>query len=119
YDTGQWTLDFAGVAIENGGSITASYTYVIPGTDATDAGTGTTDPSASGVTGAFITSFTVEHYGNVIRIIDNNGASYEGSFGDIHSTGGVNQDNTGIILPQVGDEIIGSFEVHGTSAAGY
>jgi hypothetical protein len=114
YGTGQWTLDFNGVAIDNGTPIVAGYQFVRQGTPAVSG-------DIKGSTGKAISSFTVEHIGNVVNIVDNNGARYEGKTGDIRSTGGINQDavsQTPPAVPIAGDEFIASFEAEGISSAG-
>jgi hypothetical protein len=114
YGTGQWSLTFNGVAIDSGTPIVASYQFVRQGTPAT-AG------DVKGSSGKAISSFAVEHIGNVVNIVDNNGASYGGNLGDIRGTGGANQDSVGTTPPSVplaGEEFIASFEAEGVSSAG-
>lgn len=117
YETGAWSIDFRGAALDVGARITASYRYTSSnsGSGSTD-GDGTGGSTASGVSGAAIHSFTVEHYGNNLKILDNNGKLYEGQLGDIRSAGGFNQASTnGVVL--AGDEFIANFNASGVSAA--
>lgn len=123
YDTGQWTLDFNNNALANGADIVASYKYFIeaePTTPSKGTGSGPLGNATSGTTGAKIFAFTVEHFGNRITVIDNNGKEYRGSFGDIRTTSGVNQDNFGSDAQTIsaGDSFIGTYSVEGISAAG-
>lgn len=125
YGSGQWDINFNGVAPGNGVNIVASYKFVIEpeqGNAQTGTGSGPLGNATSGASGAEIYAFTVEHYGNRIRIVDNNGASYEGDFGDIRTTSGLNQDNQDDIAqqnaPLPGDTFIGSFTATGVSKAG-
>ncbi|MCF7837632.1 MAG: hypothetical protein K9N49_03295, partial [Candidatus Marinimicrobia bacterium] len=88
--------------------ITASYQFFVSGTDpATGPGSGTT--------GSPIYSFTVFQEGNLLRITDNNGATYEGNFGSVRTTGGADQNDPN---PAGGDQIIAQYTARGTSAAG-
>jgi len=123
YDTGQWSLNFDGFVLANGANITASYKYFIEPESTTPSkgtGSGPLGNATSGTTGAKIFAFTVEHFGNRITIIDNNGKEYSGSFGDIRTTSGVNQDNFGSDAQTIsaGDSFIGTYSVEGISAAG-
>ena len=77
YSTGAFSLDFGGSAIDAGSDITASYTF-LEATEGTDA---TSDSHTSGTSGAKIYSFSIEQNGNTIRIIDNNGNTYDGKLG--------------------------------------
>lgn len=116
YQTGAWTLDFRGAALDSGAKIVATYQFSESASSNT-AGNGTgTSSSASGVSGAKIHSFTIEQYGNVLRIVDNNGKLYEGQLGDIRSAGGVGQTSTNVTV-LAGDEFIANFNASGVSAA--
>lgn len=114
YGAGTFQIDFGGVAIDAGGDIVADYTYLVVegGSD------GESASRSSGSSGATIYSFSVEQYGNALNIVDNNGASYSGSMGDIRSTSGINQDNIDQRVPNVGDSFIGQYSASGVSAAG-
>lgn len=121
YITGAWSINFPG-ALDNGASVIASYQFTKSAAGSgSGGGTGNPDPTggsaASGTTGAEIHSFTVEHYGNVLNILDNNGMTYKGKLGDIRGTGGVSQDSSTNALVRTGDEFIGNFTAKGTSAA--
>ena len=114
YGTGAWAIDLAGIPLGSGVSIEASYQYTV-----SNGGSGgiSVDP---GTSGAYIYSFVVEQEGNTLRLIDNNGAQYEGKMGDITGTSGINQDTaTAEQTPTAGDIITGTFEAEGTSAAGF
>ena len=125
YDTGQFNLTFP-AALDDGVKIVASYQYTISGTSGTTSsgtGSGTRGNATSGTSKKPIYSITVEQAGNVLRLTDSNGATYDGELGDIRSAGGVDQDNTqqngGVYVPSAGDEFVGSFTAEGVSAAGY
>lgn len=113
YDTGEWSilLNAPGIPGEATVTITLSYLYqgsiVVPDTG---------DGGGSGATKVTIYAFNVFQEGNKLRIVDNNGSVYEGGFGSIRSTGGIDQDTT---QPQFanGDQIMGQFEAKGRSAA--
>lgn len=120
YNSGAWSLDFNGLAPDNGKKIVASYKYYLEpeSTDPdTGTGSGTRGNATSGVSGAEIYSFTIEHYGNDLRVIDNNGKTYSGKLGDVRSTSGVNQDSTTASV-DAGDSFIANYDVTGKSAAG-
>lgn len=111
YSSGAWSLNFQGAAPESGSAIKATYQIVY----STSLASGSS--SASGVTGGAIIALQVEQFGNVLKITDNNGATYNGKFGDIRSTGGVGANSpTGTV--SAGDVFIGDFSAEGTSAAG-
>lgn len=108
YDTGAWSITLP-FAVNSGDKITATYQSTFSSSSGGNNG-------ASGASGKTIYSFNVEHYGNLLKLIDNNGAVYEGEFGDIRSTGGLNQNSeTGTVA--VGETFVGSFSVSGVSAA--
>ena len=114
YATGAYTIDTGASALEFSVPIVASYVFVRMGSDA---GSG-----ASG--GIVIDTFTVIQEGNRLSIIDNLGATYEGFFGSIRSTGGFDQDDAAadedvigaLVIP--GADIIAQFSVSGVTAAG-
>jgi hypothetical protein len=110
YSTGGWHVDYEGVQPAVGEHLIASYQYTV-------AGSGGGGAPGPGNTGKMIFSFTIQQEGNVFTITDNNGATYDGRFGSIRSTGGVDQDDTGQTL-YAGEEIIAQFEANGVSAAG-
>ena len=122
YSTGQWSVDFNGVAPADGVNIRATYAYIIEAEDggpSAGTGSGQLGNATSGASGAEIYAFTVEQYGNLVNLIDNNGRKYEGKFGDVRSTSGVNQDDAGSgLVAAAGDSFIAKFEANGVSAAG-
>jgi hypothetical protein len=108
YDTGAWSITLP-FAVASGDKIQATY---LSKYSASEGGSG----GASGSSGKAIYSFNVEHFGNLIKLVDNNGSVYEGTFGDIRSTGGLNQNSTtGTVV--AGESFIGNFSVEGVSAA--
>jgi hypothetical protein len=81
---------------------------------------GTSGGGTSGTPGSThvtIYAFNVEQEGNKLRIVDNNGAIYEGRFGSIRTTGGTDQDSTTQTLNS-GDQIMATFTASGESKAG-
>jgi len=110
YGTGAWSIDLGGVPLGSGEPIEASYQYPVSGS----AGSGAPGPGTSGAT---IYSFVVHQAGNTLEITDNNGATYEGSLGDVSTTGGVNQDSA-VTTPAEGDQVVAQFTAEGISAAG-
>ena len=66
-----------------------------------------------------IIQFTVFQAGNVLEIVDNNGARYVGQFGKVETTGGVGGGdiNEGAI-PASGDTAVAEFTAEGLSASG-
>jgi hypothetical protein len=76
-------------------------------------------PPTSGTPGSSkvkIYAFNVSQEGNKLRIVDNNGSTYEGSFGSVRTTGGVDQDSTFPTYSN-GEQVMGQFEASGRSAA--
>jgi hypothetical protein len=110
YGNGAWSINMGTHVINSGTPIFASYQYVVSGSS----GSGAAGSGASGIT---IYSFTVQHQGQNISIVDNNGSTYSGHFGSISSTGGANQDNQ--TTPATGDSVTGTFEATGVSGAGF
>ena len=104
YDTGAWSIDYAAATVPANAVISAIYE------------TFDTSGDGRGSTGVAIHTFTVHQEGNILRITDNFGRLYNGVFGSVRATGGADQDNQA--TPEVGDTVIGQFEVSGTSAAG-
>ena len=112
YGSGAWSINLAGAWPPAGTQITATYTYYLSGTK------GTTGADA-GTSGKPIYAFTVQQDGNSLSILDNNGATYNGKISSIRSTGGASQDlPDSASAPVTGDQLIGSFEASGQSAAG-
>lgn len=110
YGTGQWAVNLSpAFPIDASTAITITYSQIVP------AGTGGGGSSGTpGSTKVTILSFNVQQTGNTLKIIDNNGSVYEGSFGDVSTTGGGASGGTFAN----GDEIIGQYSANGKSAAG-
>lgn len=112
YTTGAWFISLNG-----GGQYTTSMefreNYSQSVTTAGTSGSSAT-PGSSKVT---IYAFNVEQEGNKLRIVDNNGATYEGSFGSIRTTGGTDQDSTTQTFNS-GDQVMATFAASGTSKSG-
>ncbi len=120
YDTGVWSILLVPPGIPSSGStltvsVTLSYLYESTGTSSGSSGSGSSGP-ASGATKVTIYVFNVAQEGNKLQIVDNNGSTYQGSFGSIRSTGGSDQDSTYATYSN-GDQIMGQFEAKGRSAA--
>ena len=112
YNNGQWTLTLAaGAPLGQDSSFTISYSYVTGGTGATTTG----NPGSSG--GVTIYSFNVQQSGNKVKIIDNNGSVYEGSLGDVKTTGNLTSSTAGSGLVN-GDQVIAPFSAAGKSKSG-
>jgi len=104
YSTGAYSLTFTS-AVVSGAAVKARYEYDQPG---------------AGGTGVQIVTFSVTQEGNKLTIVDNNGSVYSGGFGSVRTTQGASRDTPGDAgVPVAGDRVIGSFEVSGTSAAGF
>lgn len=69
YESGGFSVDFAGIAPSSGDALRASYQHTVTSEDA---------PVESGASATTIYTFNVEQIGNRIRITDNNGDAYEG-----------------------------------------
>lgn len=110
YGSGTWSIDMGAHIINSGVAIYANYEYTVAGSS----GSGS---AGSGVSGKTIYSFSVQQEGENLIIVDNNGSTYNGSFGSIRATGGADQSNQS--TPAAGDAVIGSYEASGVSAAGY
>lgn len=108
YESGGWSIDLAGGFIANGSAITASYTLTNSGSSSSGSSQGSTDP---------IYAFNVQQSGNKVKIIDNNGKVYEGSMGEMRSTGNLGANSSGVGLVN-GDQLMASFSAAGRSAAG-
>jgi len=109
YGNGQISIFFPDILGLQNASVTVRYTV--------DTGAGSGSGSQTpGTTKIKIYSFNVFQEGEKLRIVDNNGSTYEGSFGSIRTTGGVDQDTT---FPTYnnGDQITAQFEAKGRSAA--
>jgi hypothetical protein len=108
YPSGGWSIDLAGNTIAVGATITASYTVTNSGSSSSGVTPGSTDP---------IYAFNVQQSGNKIKIIDNNGSVYEGSLGDMKTTGNLGSGSQGSTFVN-GDQVIASFSAAGRSKAG-
>jgi hypothetical protein len=108
YPSGGWTINLGGGFIAAGGAITATYTVTNAGSSSSGSSQGSTDP---------IYAFNVQQSGNKIKIIDNNGSVYEGSMGDMRTTGNLGSGSSGGTYVN-GDQVIASFSASGKSAAG-
>lgn len=113
YSTGAWGLTLGAAAqYDTSTTLTIDYSQVVSG------GSVPTSPtsSAPGTSKVKIYVFNVFQEGNKLRIVDNNGSVYEGSFGSIRTTGGVDQDTTFPTYSN-GDQMTAQFEAKGRSAA--
>ena len=108
YQSGGWNIDLHGSTLDTGAAITASYTVTNSGSQSSGSSQGSTDP---------IYAFNVQQTGNKLKIIDNNGSVYEGSMGDMRTTGNVGAGTQGGGFVN-GDQVIASFSASGKSAAG-
>jgi len=112
YGTGQWSINFSPASpIDTSTTLAISYSQVVP------PGSGGAGSGTPGSTKVTILAFNVQQSGNQLKIIDNNGSVYDGSFGDIRTTGGTSQDTANPTFAN-GDEIIGQYSASGTDAAG-
>ncbi len=113
YDNGAYGINL-GVA---GGPVvgrTVTITYTVLTGSGVTVTTTSAEPGSSKVT---IFAFNVEQEGNKLRIVDNNGAVYEGSFGSIRTTGGTDQDSSAQSFKS-GDQIMATFAASGKSKSG-
>ena len=114
YDNGSYgvNLGVLGSAVV-GKAVTITYTVL------TSAGgtTTTTSSSTPGTSGKSIYSFNVQQEGNKIKIIDNNGAVYSGSLGNIRTTGNLDANSQNAAFVN-GDQVVASFSASGKSASG-
>jgi hypothetical protein len=113
YQTGVWTLQFAPPGLPINQSISLNYSAA-GGASTSSSGTSGSSGASGGVT---IYAFNVQQSGNKLKIIDNNGSVYEGSFGDMRTTGNLGSGSQGGTFVN-GDEVIASFSASGKSAAG-
>ena len=113
YENGQVSIFFSDILGLQASRVTIRYT-VNSGTTSSTTSTGGSTPGSSGVS---IYSFNVQQSGNKLKIIDNNGSVYEGSFGDMRTTGNLGSGSQGGTFVN-GDEVIASFSAGGKSAAG-
>jgi hypothetical protein len=106
YDTGAWSINLLGEWPPGGTPIEATYRYG--------------DASSPGSGGEPIYTLTVQQSGNLLTMIDNNGATYSGRIANIASSGGqsIEYPDTTTSLPANGDTLTASFEVEGRSSSG-
>lgn len=104
YASRVWTLKFP-APIASGTPIKANYMYLV-----------TQDDAGQGNHGQAIYSFVVYHTGNTLRLVDSNGAIYEGNIGDMNTTGG-NYDPTDSSAAMPEDaQVFAQFSASGSSA---
>jgi hypothetical protein len=112
YGTGGWSIDLLGEWPPAGSAITATYEYTVSGSSGAGSG-------GSGSSGSPVYSFTVNHQGNVLEIMDNNGRSYRGKLASVRTTGGITEDTPAEQqIPTAGTTVIGTYQAKGVSAAG-
>lgn len=112
YGTGAWSINLGGLPLQAGTQITASYSYIV----STEGGGDDSGSGTQGSSGKAIFSFTVFQTGNKIEITDNNGARYNGQFGNVATTTGGTSADT--VPPSIGDSVVAEYTAEGTSAAG-
>lgn len=113
YDTGVWVMQLTPPGLPVSQSITLNYAAA----GAASSG-GSSSGGGSGASGGIsIYAFNVQHSGNKIKIVDNNGSVYEGSFGEMRTTGNASSGSSGVTLAE-GDKVIAPFSAAGKSAAG-
>jgi hypothetical protein len=114
YDTGVWTLQLAPPGLPVNQSITISYSAAGV---ATDDGSDDDSGGTGGASSFAIYAFNVQQSGNKVKIIDNNGSVYEGSLGDVRTTGNLSSSSSGSGLV-AGDQVIAPFSAAGRSKSG-
>jgi hypothetical protein len=113
YVTGNYTIDLDEVITSEVFTLNVNYMFSDAG-----GGSGGTDAGSSVVE---IHQFTVFQTGNVLEIVDNNGARYAGQFGKVETTGGVGGDDINAdppAQPASGDTAVAEFTAEGLSASG-
>lgn len=114
YDNGSYGINLGVLgSTVVGRTVTITYTVLT----AVGGTTTTTTSSTPGSSGVSIIAFNVQQSGSKLKIIDNNGSVYEGSFGDMRTTGNLGSGSQGGTFVN-GDEVIASFSASGKSAAG-
>lgn len=112
YDTGVWTLQFTPPGLPVSQPITVNYSAAGAVTS------GGSSSSNSGSGNSFnIYAFNVQQSGNKLKIIDNNGSVYSGSFGDVKTTGNLSAGSSGAGFVN-GDQVVAPFSAAGKSASG-
>lgn len=106
YDTGAWSINLLGEWPPGGTPIKATYRYG--------------DASSPGSGGEPIYTLTIQQSGNLLTMIDNNGATYSGRIANIASSGGqsIEYPDTTTSMPANGDTMTATFEAEGRSASG-
>ena len=110
YSTGVWTLQMDAPGLPSPQNIFLNYLAAGGGSSGSGGGT----PGSSGVS---IFAFNVQQSGSNLKIVDNNGSIYQGSLGDVRTTGNLGSASQGATFVN-GDQVIASFSASGTSAAG-
>jgi hypothetical protein len=115
YDNGAYSVSCPVSAVNIiGKNVTITYTQLTGGGGSTTTTSSSGDsPGSSGVS---ILAFNVQQTGNKIKIIDNNGSIYEGSLGDMRTTGNSGSGASGDFVN--GDQVIASFSAGGKSKSG-
>ena len=113
YDTGAWSITLAGSGLLDA---TTDFKLDYSQVQSTNQ-TSTSTSSSPGSSGVSIFAFNVQQTGNKLKIIDNNGSIYEGSLGDVRTTGNLGSADQNATFVN-GDQVSASFSASGTSAAG-
>lgn len=113
YQTGVWTLQFAPPGLPVNQSISLNYAATGEATSSSSSG-GSSSGASGGIT---IYSFNVQHDGTKVKIIDNNGSVYSGSFSNIRTTGNLDANSQDATFVN-GDQVVASFSAAGKSASG-
>ncbi len=110
YATGNYTLDYGGMAPANNVAIIVTYDYGVGNTISVG--------PLPGATKAQIFTFTVYHQGEHLRIVDNTGAQYDGRIITIRTSGGASSETPAELNFTNNEQLMAQFEVKGTSSAG-
>lgn len=130
YEGGTWSIsiDPALADWDHANPISVSYSYTVSSDGSSSSG------AQSGATRVSIYSFNVNHSGQNVTLVDNNGATFSGKISQIRSVSGAQNTDIPQVaddeqahrakatyyeseLPADGDVIVASFEASGTSAA--
>jgi len=130
YDGGTWNIEIDAELADwdKANPITVTYSYTVSTDGSASSG------AESGATRISVYSFSVNHTGQNLTIVDNNGSTYSGKLSQIRSLSGAqNSDIPQVVddeisarakatyyeseLPADGDVIVASFEASGVSAA--
>ena len=113
YNNGSYSISAdTPVPFMGGSDVTLNYTIASSSTNGSI--TGGSTPAGSGKP---IYAFSVQQTGNKLKIIDNNGSVYEGSLGDVRTTGNLGSADQNATFVN-GDQVSASFSASGTSDAG-